>query len=158
MTISFWFSPCLHIVKVRIALIQENFLSHSFKLFVFAKKCSVLIGSHRISFPYLLKYVPSSTTKGKRFCNEKSWKYATKEKRTWSTHENWLAAKAESAQWTQGPAKNISGSTILVTIGMFGRSKRPGQIVYRTPKKEKQPTTHKIGGCILVERKNASKK
>ena len=105
MTISFSFSPCLHIVKIRIALIQDNFLSHSFKLFIYAKKCSVLIGCHRISFSHLLKWVPSSTTKGKRFCDKKSWKYATKEKRTWRIHENWLAAKAESAQWTQGPAK-----------------------------------------------------
>ena len=67
MSISFSFSPCLHIVKVRIASIQGNFLSHAFKLFVFAKKCSVLIGSHIISFPYLLKYVHSSTTKGNVF-------------------------------------------------------------------------------------------
>ena len=73
-TISFSFGPCLHIVKVRIASIQGNFLSHAFKLFVFAKKCSFLIGSHRISFPYLLNYVHSLTTKGKRFCDEKSWK------------------------------------------------------------------------------------
>ena len=73
-TISFSFSPCLHIVKVPIASIQGNFLSHAFKLFVFAKKCSFLIGSHRISFPYLLNYVHSLTTKGKRFCDEKSWK------------------------------------------------------------------------------------
>ena len=73
-TISFSFGPCLHIVKVRIASIQGNFLSHAFKLFVFAKKCSFLIGSHRISFPYLLNYVHSRTTKGNRFCDEKSWK------------------------------------------------------------------------------------
>ena len=73
-TISFSFSPCLHIVKVPIASIQGNFLSHAFKLFVFAKKCSFLIGSHIISFPYLLNYVHSLTTKGKRFCDEKSWK------------------------------------------------------------------------------------
>ena len=73
-TISFSFSPCLHIVKVPIASIQGNFLSHAFTLFVFAKKCSFLIGSHTISFPYLLNYVHSLTTKGKRFCREKSWK------------------------------------------------------------------------------------
>ena len=35
--------------------------------------------------------------------------YSTKEKRTWYTHKNWLAAKTESAQWTQAPAKNIWG-------------------------------------------------
>ena len=52
-TISFSFGPCLHIVKVRIASIQGNFLWHAFKLFVFAKKCSVLIDPHRISLPYL---------------------------------------------------------------------------------------------------------
>ena len=51
--------------------------------------------------------------------------YATKEKRTRRTHENWLAAKAEGAQWTQAPPKNILGA-ISVTIGMFGMSKRPG--------------------------------
>ena len=53
MTISFSFGPCLHIVKVRIASIQGNFLWHAFKLFVFTKKCSVLISPHRISLPYL---------------------------------------------------------------------------------------------------------
>ena len=31
--------------------------------------------------------------------------YAKKEKRTRRTHENWLAAKAEGAQWTQAPPK-----------------------------------------------------
>ena len=44
------------IVKVRITSIQGNFLSHAFKLFVFPKTCSVLIGSHRISFPYLTTF------------------------------------------------------------------------------------------------------
>ena len=73
-TISFSFSPCLYIVKARIASIPGNFLSHAFKLFVFPKKCSVLIGSHINSFPYLLNYVHSSTTKGTSFCDEKSWK------------------------------------------------------------------------------------
>ena len=87
MTISFSFSPCFHIVKLRIAPIRGNFLSHAFKLFVFAKKSSVLIGSHRISFPYLLKYVHSSTTKGKRFCDGKSWNRAVRnERKTHVTH------------------------------------------------------------------------
>ena len=44
---------------------------YAFKVFFFDKRCSVLIGSHRISFPYLLHYVHSSTTKGKRLCDEK---------------------------------------------------------------------------------------
>ena len=71
-TISFSLSPCLHRVKLGIASIQGNFLSLAFKLFVFAKKGSVLIGSHRISFPYLINYVHSSTTKENSFCDEKS--------------------------------------------------------------------------------------
>ena len=92
-TISFSFGPCLYIVKVRIASIQGNFLSHAFRLFVFAKKCSVLIGSNIISFPYLLKCVHSSTTKGKRFCDEKSWKYyfqIRNERKTHVTHSRQL--------------------------------------------------------------------
>ena len=148
-TISFSFGPCLHIVKVRIASIQGNFLWHAFKLFVFAKKCSVLISPHRISLPYLSTFT-ARQRKGNVFAMKSPEntivRYATKEKRSWRTHENGLAAKAERAQWTQGPPKNICGSAILVTTGLFGRSKRPGYIVYRTPKKEKQPTTHKIGG------------
>ena len=61
----------------------------------------------------------------KKLRNEGINIYAKKEKRTRRNHENWLAAKAEGAQWTQAPPKNILGA-ISVTIGMFGMSKRPG--------------------------------
>ena len=128
-TISFSFGRCLHIVKVRIASIQGNFLWHAFKLFVFAKKCSLLIGPHRISLPYLSTFT-ARQRKGNVFAMKSPentiFRYATKEKRTWRTHENGLAAKAERARCTQGHAKNICGSAILVTTGLFGRSKRPG--------------------------------
>ena len=87
MSISFSFSPCLHIVKVRIASIQGNFLSHAFKLFVFAKKCSFLIGSHRISFPYLLNTFTAWQRKGNVFAMKSPENRAVRnERKTHVTH------------------------------------------------------------------------
>ena len=46
----------------------------------------------------------------KKLRNEGINIYAKKEKRTRRNHENWLAANAEGAQWTQAPPKNIWGA------------------------------------------------
>ena len=149
-TISFSFGPCLHIVKVRIASIQGNFLSHAFRLFVFAKKCSVLIGSNIISFPYLLKCVHSSTTKGKRFCDEKSWKYYCQirnERKTLVTHSReWIGCKGWESAMDTRPCKKYLWERHLSNHRIVWKVKTSWlDRVQDTPPK-KQPTTHKIGG------------
>ena len=73
---------------------------------------------------YFVNFGYSSKMIGKRYYNEKSWKQSSTQQRSkqlrnerrmhMTHHENWFAAKAESAQWTQfKPGKKYLGALFL---------------------------------------------